>query len=334
MRRPRLRMAAGCRASRPRRMAACALFLAALLLSGCQGFDVSTLVDQPAPTQTPELTAGPDFLAPPSPEAANLRLRLTRPDGATVVLEDAASAQLVLDAARSPEGRPVDAPAWDCPNVVEVLQGEAVLETVTLIDDGSCYARNAHGEAFFFPEYAYGRLEAAAWQSLTTLLPGPLAWDPEQGTAALEARLPLYARSALACVLGAADGYFHTFRVVDAKVDKNRATVYLVGYYAAFDLDAETLTAVRQLMTAARVTLERRSDGAWQLAGYDLADRTGDSKAERNDKLRQILPYELMDPVNGQLSDDALQAAMEKEVRLQAMQFLQARGLGRVPIVD
>ena len=30
----------------------------------------------------------------------------------------------------------------------------------------------------------------------------PLAWDPEQGAAALEARLPLYARSAMAAVLG------------------------------------------------------------------------------------------------------------------------------------
>ena len=317
-----------------RRLAACALLLAALLLSGCQGFDVSTLVERPAPTQTPEMTAGPDYLAPPSPEAANLRLRLTRPDGAVVVLEDAAAAQLVLDAARSPEGRPVDAPEWACPNAVEVLQGDKTLEAVTLIDDGSCYARNAHGEAFFFPEYAYGRLEQAAWQSFTTLLPGPLAWDPEQGAAALEARLPLYARSAMAAVLGAADGYFHTFRVAGSTVDKNRATVYLVGYYAAFDLDEETLTAVRQVMTAARVTLDRRSDGAWQLAGYEMADRTGDSQTERNDKLRQVLPYELMEPVKGQLSDSDLQAAMMKEVRLQAMQYLQARGLGRIPIVD
>ena len=41
-------------------MALVGLLCLALLLSGCQGFDVSTLVDQPAPTQTPSAEASGD----------------------------------------------------------------------------------------------------------------------------------------------------------------------------------------------------------------------------------------------------------------------------------
>lgn len=308
--------------------------LTAVLLTGCKSFDVERLMAQPSPTRYPELTQGPGFVPPPSPEAGNLSLRVTRPDATSFTLADSACAQLVLNAARSPHNRPVDTPDWNCPNTVEVLQGEQVLETIALIDDGSCYARNTKGEAFFFPDYAYGRLEEAGWKAFSTLLSGPLTWDPDKGTAALEVRLPVYARAAMAATLGNADAYFHTFRIVQTQTEKNTATLYLVGGYAAYNLDGETLSMTKQVRTATRVVLDRVGDNTWRLAAYEMADRSGDSRQERSDKLRQILPYELMEPVEKQLSDTALEADMVKEIRLQAMQYLQARGLGRYTVVN
>ena len=315
-------------------MKRCWLLLLAVmvLLTGCEGIDVSRLLDHELPTRIPEITASSLARSTPTFNGPATCLRIYEDNTVVGDVMDSSMANQLFWAAQDDTCLLTDEAGCSFDRKVEILDDKnTVLAQVMVASDGCRYATRSDGQVMMVPEYTYYGLEYGLWNAGKSLASRTFTYEPEEDSdVVLDIRMQQEIPVLLRQRYGYADGYFCRWEIYEVAREKETVSVYVQLYYGLYTLSEESFSPMRRGNVALRLTYDWVEEDIWQLGSAKFSDDSvKDSQIQS--AVRNVFSFELTRKFMQKYNDTEL---MEQDIMLQAKEYLRQRGMGRMTIDD